>query len=126
MSDDQAIPAAVRYREIMALADSAAAQLRRQEADRVDELTAEVATGQERIERSETQLEQVREGVRKRWDSAMEELWEERWMRVTPMPEPDPSAEPATPEEPIRAVQGAYLQLRAALSKRRSFLPRRR
>lgn len=126
MSDDQAIPAAVRYREIMALADSAAAQLRRQEADRVDELTAEVATGQERIERSETQLEQVREGVRKRWDSAMEELWEERWMRVTPMPEPDPSAEPAAPEEPIRAVQSAYLQLREALSKRRSFLPRRR
>ena len=126
MSDGQAIPAAVRYREIMALADSAAAQLRRQEADRVDELTAEVATGQERIERSETQLEQVREGVRKRWDSAMEELWEERWMRVTPMPEPDPSAEPAAPEEPIRAVQSAYLQLREALSKRRSFLPRRR
>lgn len=120
------IPAAVRYKEIMALADDAAQRLRRHEADRVDELTGEVATGQQRIERAEQQQEQVREGVRKRWDSAMEDLWEERWMRVTPMPGPDPAAEPATPEEPIRSVQNAYLQLREALSRRRSFLPRRR
>lgn len=120
------IPAALRYKEIMALADDAAQRLRRHEDDRVDELTGEVATGQQRIERAEQQQEQVREGVRKRWDSAMEDLWEERWMRVTPMPEPDLSAEPAGPEEPIRSVQNAYLRLREALSRRRSFLPRRR
>lgn len=120
------IPAALRYKEIMALADDAAQRLRRHEADRVDELTGEVAAGHQRIERAEQQQEQVREGVRKRWDSAMEDLWEERWMRVTPMPEPDLSAEPAGPEEPIRSVQNAYLRLREALSRRRSFLPRRR
>lgn len=126
MTEAEQVPAAVRYKELMALADAAAQRLRRHESERVEELTGEVATGQKRIEQAEAQREQVRDGVRRRWDEAMEELWEERWMRVTPMPEPDLSAEPATPEGPIRSVQNAYLRLRQALSMRRPLFPRRR
>ena len=126
MTEAEQVPAAVRYKELMALADAAAQRLRRHESERVEELTGEVATGQKRIEQAEAQREQVRDGVRRRWDEAMEELWEERWMRVTPMPEPDLSAEPATPEDPIRSVQNAYLRLRQALSMRRPLFPRRR
>lgn len=126
MTEAEQVPAAVRYKELMALADAAAQRLRRHESERVEELTGEVATGQKRIEQAEAQREQVRDGVRRRWDEAMEELWEERWMRVTPMPEPDLSAEPATPEGPIRSVQNVYLRLRQALSMRRPLFPRRR
>lgn len=126
MTEAEQVPAAVRYKELMALADAAAQRLRRHESERVEELTGEVASGQKRIEQAEAQREQVRDGVRRRWDEAMEELWEERWMRVTPMPEPDLSAEPATPEDPIRSVQNAYLRLRQALSMRRPLFPRRR
>jgi hypothetical protein len=119
-------PAAIRYKELVALADAAAQRLRRHEDDRVAQLGDEVAAGHERIEQAEAQLEQVRDGVRKRWDEAMEELFNERWMRVTPMPEPDLSAEPDTPERPIRSVQNAYLRLRQALDMRRPLFPRRR
>jgi len=126
VTEAEQVPAAVRYKELMALADAAAQRLRRHESERVEELTGEVATGQKRIEQAEAQREQVRDGVRRRWDEAMEELWEERWMRVTPMPEPDLSAEPATPEGPIRSVQNVYLRLRQALSMRRPLFPRRR
>ena len=126
MTEADQVSAAVRYKELVALADEAAQRLRRHEADRVEELAGEVAAGNKRIEEADAQLEQVRDGVRKRWDEAMEELFNERWMRVTPMPEPDLSAEPDTPEGPIRSVQNAYLRLRQALDMRKPLFPRRR
>jgi hypothetical protein len=129
VSDTPHVPAAVRYKEITAVAVDAAERMRRHEADKADRLTDEVAAGQERIAAAEEQKAQVAEGVRVRWSAAMEALWDERWMRVTPMPDADLSAAPATPEESIRAVQGAFLELHEALGKARwsagSMLPRR-
>ncbi|MCI2423150.1 hypothetical protein MOQ72_37600 [Saccharopolyspora sp. K220] len=123
------VPASVRYKEITALATTAAQQLRRHERERAGELGEAVAAGRKRREAADERREQVREDVRKRWKAAMEALWDERWMRVKGMPEPDRAAPPATPEESRREVQSAYLALHDALEKRRftaNLRPRRK
>ena len=118
-SDATSVPAAVRYKEIAATAASAADRMRKIESDRIAELSGEVAAGRERIEEAERQRAEVEESVRERWDAAREALWDERWMRVPPMPEPDTSASAATPEESLRLVRAAYRDLYDALGKRR-------
>lgn len=122
--------AAARYKEITAIATGAVDRMHEHERKKVARLEDDVAAGHERIAEAEQREADVAEGVRLRWDGAMEALWNERWMRVTRMPKPDPAAPHATPEESIRAVQTAYLALRDALGKPRwsagALLPRPR
>ncbi|MGP4021075.1 hypothetical protein [Saccharopolyspora sp. 5N708] len=123
------VPASVQYKEITALASAAAQQLRRHERERAGELGEAVAAGRKRREAADERRKQVADDVRKRWKAAMEALWNERWMQVTAMPEPDRSAPPATPEQSRREVQSAYLALHDALEKRRfaaNLRPRRK
>lgn len=124
--DGTTVPAAARYKEIAEIANDAAARMRRWEEEKSAQLFDEVSTGQERLAEAEREHEQVVDAVNKRWNSAMEELWSERWMRVTPMPEGDPSAARARSQESIAQVQTAYLGLRDALGKPRSWLSKGR
>jgi hypothetical protein len=121
--------AAARYKEITAIATTAAKRLRRHEMDKIARLEDEVAAYRERTEAADAEHEKVVEAVRLRWDEAMEELWNERWMRVTQMPSADTSAAPAKAADAIRMVQTAYLELRGALRQSRwqaaSWIPRR-
>ncbi|MGW5649650.1 hypothetical protein ACWEV3_33230 [Saccharopolyspora sp. NPDC003752] len=123
------IPAAERYREITARATTAAQQLRKHERERAGELGEAVAAGKQRREAADEQREKVLDDVRKRWNAAMEALWNERWMRVTSMPDPDRTAKPSTPDDSRRDVQQAYMALYNALEKPRfaaSLRPRRK
>lgn len=123
------VPAAERYKEITALATTAAQQLRRHERERAGELGEAVAAGRQRREAADEQREQVVEDVRKRWNAAMEALWDERWMQVKGMPDPDPTAQESTPDDSRREVQAAYLAFYGSLEKPRfaaSFRPRRK
>ncbi|MGI8309851.1 hypothetical protein [Saccharopolyspora hattusasensis] len=123
------VPAADRYKEITALATTAAQQLRRHERERAGELGEAVAAGRQRREAADEQREQVVEDVRKRWNAAMEALWDERWMQVKSMPDPDPAARASTPDDSRREVQAAYMALHSALEKPRfaaSLRPRRK
>jgi hypothetical protein len=123
------IPASVRYKEITALATTAAQQLRKHERERAGELGEAVAAGRQRREAADEQREQVVEDVRKRWNAAMEAVWDERWMKVKPMPDPDRAAPPATPDESRRDVQDAFMALYNSLDKPRfgaNLLPRRK
>ncbi|RCW43650.1 hypothetical protein DFQ14_106128 [Halopolyspora algeriensis] len=124
-------PGAVeRYKEITATATDAVERMHELERKRAEQLEDEVVAGRERIAEAEQQEERVAEGVRSRWNAAMEALWDERWMRVTSIPAPDPSAPAATPEESLRSVQDASLELHEALGKPRwsvtSLLPKPR
>lgn len=122
-------PASVRYKEITALATTAAQQLRKHERERAGELGEAVAAGRQRREAADEQREQVIEDARKRWNAAMEALWNERWLQVTTMPEPNRAAPPATPDESRRDVQDAFLALYNSLEKprfRANFLSRRK
>ena len=122
--------AADRYKEVAALATRSAKQLREHERAKAERLREEVEQGRERLATSEAEREEVVSGVRKRWDHAMEALFDEKWMRVTRMPPPDEGAEPLASSEAIRRVQASYLQLRETLGHPRwratSWLPRRR
>ncbi|SDO97894.1 hypothetical protein SAMN04487905_101317 [Actinopolyspora xinjiangensis] len=115
--------AAERYKEIVALATDSVDRLHELERDRIERLERELAGERERVERAEQQREQVEEGVRLRWNAALEALWEERWLRVTQLPAPDTTAEPAGAEEAIRSVQRAYLDLYEALDQGRWSAP---
>lgn len=115
-----------RYKEMTAWATSAAKRLQRHETEKAAALEDRVATANERIAHAEAEHERVCEAVEFRWHEAMAELFHERWMRVTPMPEPSKSAAPAQADEAIRFVQSAYLGLREALGRSRPWIPRRR
>ncbi|KAA5836868.1 hypothetical protein ABT337_29080 [Saccharopolyspora hirsuta] len=123
------VPASIRYKELTALATTAAQQLRKHERARAAELGEAVAASQQRKDEAEERRQQVVEDVRVRWKAAMEALWDERWMQVKGMPEPDRSAPPATPEESRRDLQDAFMDLYNALEKPRfgaGLLPRRK
>lgn len=119
-----------RYKELTAMATDAVDRTHELERKRAEQLEDEIAAGRERVAEAERQEERVAEGVRWRWSAAMEALWNERWMRVTSMPAPDPSAPDVAPEEALRSVQEAYLKLHEALGKSRwpakPSLPKRR
>lgn len=108
-----------RYKEIIGIATGAVDRTHELERKRAARLEDDTTVRQERTAEAEQQEEQVAEAVRLRWNAAMEALWAERWMRVTRMPAPDRSAPSATPEESIRSVQAACLELHAALGKPR-------
>jgi hypothetical protein len=68
--------------------------------------------------------------VRNRWNAALHALWDERWLEIQGMPEPDPSAPPLTPQECRKALHEASQQFHHSLDKQRftptALLPRRR
>ncbi|QUH00008.1 hypothetical protein HUO13_03550 [Saccharopolyspora erythraea] len=113
------VPASVRYKELSAAATTAAQRMRRHEQDKAAELEESVTRGNSRKEEADQQREQVEKDVRTRWTLALEALWDERWLKVSSLPDPDLSAPPATPEESRRAVQDAFLELHDALDKPR-------
>lgn len=124
------LSAADRYRDVAALATHAAQQLRDHERAKAQRLRDELADGRARLAMAEAEHAEVVEGIRKRWDHAMDALFDEKWMQVSRMPDADSDAEPCEPSEAIRRVQVAYLELRETLGKARwratSWLPRRR
>lgn len=117
--NESEVPAAARYKEIVAAATTAAEKMREHEREKASRLAAELAGAEERIAEAEQQRDEVVRGVHKRWNMAMEALWDERWMQVTTMPDPDARAAPGAADELISQVQSAFLHLRKALEKPR-------
>ncbi len=109
--------AAARYKELAALATAAVDRTAEHERSRVEELEDGFRDSEARVDAAQESQDQVVEGVRLRWKAAMEALWEERWMRVTGRPDPDPSAAAAPADECIRQVQAAYLDLHGCLGR---------
>lgn len=117
---DHQVPAAARYKQLAELATTAAQRVRKQEQERAGELGEEVAESAQRIAEADARRDQAVADVRKRWYAAMEALWDERWMRGSRFPEPDPDAEPTDPDEPRRAVHDAFLELLRTVEKPKS------
>lgn len=113
------VPASIRYKELTALATTAAQQLRKHERARVAELSDEVAAAQQRKDEAAAEHEKLVKDVKARWDAAIKALWHEKWMKGSVFPDPDRSASRAKPEKSIRAVQAAYLEFNEALERLR-------
>ncbi|KEI45492.1 hypothetical protein [Saccharopolyspora rectivirgula] len=124
------VPASVRYKELTALAADAAEKLRQHETAKAAELAELVDAEAERLEQAEAQRDDIRADVRNRWNAALHALWDERWLEIPGMPEPDPSAPPLTPQECRKALHEASQQFHHSLDKQRftptALLPRRR
>lgn len=118
MTDE--VPAAIRYKELTALATTAAERLRRHENARAAELEDTAVDAPRRADEADAQLEQVRNEARKRWNAALEALWHERWFQVDGgMPEPDPQAPPQPAEQSRQEMQQALLQLHEATARQK-------
>ncbi|MHA6798253.1 hypothetical protein [Bounagaea algeriensis] len=118
MTDE--VPAAIRYKELTALAATAAERLRRHENARAAQLEDTAADAPRRVDEADAQLEQVRTDARKRWNAALEALWHERWFQVDGgMPEPDPQAPPQSAEQSRQEMQQALLQLHEATARQK-------
>lgn len=113
------VPASARYKELIATATSAAERMREHEREKSARLAQEVSAASVRIEEAAEVRDEVVDEVEKRWKHAMQALWDERWMRVTPMPAPDRRVAPGRAEDLIASVQSAYLMLRRSLEKSR-------
>jgi hypothetical protein len=123
LTDEAWVPAALRYKEIAALATTAAKRMRRQETEKIEILHEELPTTRTRVDEAEKRQEDIVAAAEERWRAAMESLWEERWMRVTQFPEPDPSPGSTTTDNAVRRMQSAYFELHDALRLSRSWLP---
>lgn len=124
MSEPQG-PAA-RYKEITAIATGAAKEMRDFERKKATELEELVASGRERTDEADRQRDWVVEEVEERWNEAMKALFEERWMRVTPMPSADRSAAPTDAQTSVNSVQKAYFDLYQAIKAPRLSMLRKR
>lgn len=86
---------------------------------------AERLAGVERALAEATERERVaRMSVRLHWESAVEALWNERWLAVGPPPEPVPPPPGLTALAADAEVERWYDALREAL-RRAALLPRR-
>ena len=113
------VPAAARYKEIIAAATGAAERMREHEREKSARLAPEVAAAEQRIAAAAESRDEVREEVDKAWKEAMSALWNERWMRVTPIPAPDRRVAPGRAETLIASVREARDALLRSLGRSR-------
>lgn len=121
MTEETRMPPALLYKEIAATATAAAKRMHRHEAEEVERLQEELPAARQRVTDAEARRDEILDAARRRWRTAMEALWDERWMQVTPFPEPDSSAAPT--DRAIKRMQAAYFELHEALTRSRSWLP---
>jgi len=107
-----------RYKEVVALAGESVRRMRERDRERVAELLARLAASQDRVADLLEQEKMARVGVRLLWEAAVEALWEERWMRMKPVPEPDESVPPRDQDDYLIAMDTAYQALEDTLQKR--------
>lgn len=119
MTEDPHRPAVIRYKEITDIAVAAAQRLREHETAKAARLEEEIAEARARAEKAEEQYERVTTEADRLWNMAMSALWDERWMRVTPKPDPVASARPEPPKTSIARMEAAYNELSRALAKQR-------
>ncbi len=107
-----------RYKEVIGSAGEAIAAMRAHDEERVADLVAGLAESQDRMAEVIEREKVVRLGVALHWESAVEALWEERWMKMRPMPKPDERVPARDQREYNTAMDVAYQALEESLQKR--------
>ncbi|SDH01970.1 hypothetical protein SAMN05216553_114249 [Lentzea fradiae] len=113
-----ALSAVERYKEIIAIATDAAARQRKLDEVRCAELAQRIAATQQRIAEVSDRERVVRMGAHLHWESAVEQLWNERWLQMVPFPKADESVPPRPQGEYLKAMDVAYQALEDSLAKR--------
>lgn len=113
-----ALSAVERYKEIIAIAADAAARQRKLDEVRCAELAQRIAATQQRIAEVSDRERVARMGAALHWEQAVEQLWNERWLKGSTFPKPDESVPPRPHGEYLRAMDVAYQALEDSLAKR--------
>ncbi|MEV0679802.1 hypothetical protein AB0I60_25075 [Actinosynnema sp. NPDC050436] len=117
-SEVVAVSAVERYKEVVGQAAAAVEKVRDQDRDRVRELLVRLAASQDRVAELIEQEKLTHVAVRLLWEAAVEALWEERWMQMKPIPDPDETVPPRAQQDYFTAMDLAYYSLEDALQKR--------
>ena len=117
--------AARRYKDIIAGMTEAVDRLRREDAERARRLADSLVGLHEEMARAVDREALTVLGVALRWESALELLWHEQWMTLSPMPKPDPTPSTHDLDHLDAVVTQRYEALREAV-RRRGLLGRRR
>ncbi len=116
-----------RYKEITASMTDAVDGRLAADAALSAQLEERVAELDERMIKVGERVGLTRLAIALRWESVLDVLSQEEWMRLRPMPEPDPSAAAARDLDAWDdAVDGCYEALLAALQRPRFGRPRLR
>ncbi|MEJ3657698.1 hypothetical protein WEH80_32515 [Actinomycetes bacterium KLBMP 9759] len=107
-----------RYKEIVAGITAAADALRERDRERAAELAARLVEIDARLQETAERAALTRYGVDVNWESALEALWVESWLKLRPMPGPDRSAAGADIDACDAAVEVRAEELRAAVRRR--------
>lgn len=114
-----------RYKELVAANDEAVNRMRAHDEALLDGLRRDLTSARGRLAEA-TERERVNRSLTAAyWESAVEQLWKERWLKVGPPPEPlpvDPDVDTLTCEA---EAERAYAAVQDALRKQ-PLLPRRK
>jgi hypothetical protein len=107
-----------RYKEIIGTASESDAKMRAHDEARVADLVAKLTESQDRMAEVIERERVVKLGVALHWESAVEALWDERWLKMSPVPPGEESVPPRDQREYNSAMDLAYQALEDSLLKR--------
>jgi hypothetical protein len=119
------ISATERYKEIVGWVDEAVGRMREQDREKVAELSERLSNAQRLLDETAARERATRAGVQTHWESVVEELFHERWLTMSPLPQPNHSVPQRDLNHYDAEVGRTYEELVDAMRKR-SILPRRR
>lgn len=114
-----------RYKELAAGNDEAVRRMRAHDEAGVQALRRELAAAWQRLSEASERERVARAVSRAYWESAVEELWKERWLRVPPPPTAIPVGPNLNLLQCDAEVERTHDALHEAL-RRQPLLPRRR
>jgi hypothetical protein len=117
------VSAARRYQEVIAGLDAAADALRERDRERASELARLLVDLDDAMVRAVERAALTRLGVDLHWETALESLWTESWLKLRPLP--DPPAAPGDLAALDAAVDARSAELQDAVRRRRFGLPGR-
>ncbi|CAL9644525.1 hypothetical protein SUDANB95_06405 [Actinosynnema sp. ALI-1.44] len=117
----EAVSAVERYKEVVALADESVQRMREVDHQRVKEALDRLVASQDRMAEAVEQEMLTRVGVTLLWEAALDALWDERWLTMKPLPNPDESVPPRPQEHYNGLMELAHQRLEDSLQKRTLF-----
>lgn len=116
-------PAVRRYKQLAAVNTEAVQAMRTEDAAKVEQLHRRLADSDRLLARAAQDERVARSSVQSHWESAVEELWNERWLALQPLPTPSTPPPGLTIAQCDAEVERTYTALCEAL-RRPGVLPR--
>ncbi len=107
-----------QYKKIMAEATAAAGALRERDRRRAVELREALLGLEDEMLRTGERARLTASVVQLHWEEALEVLWAESWLKLRPLPDPDPAADPARLEDYDAEVHHRAEELRELVRRR--------